>query len=134
MGKKKYIIEVDDKYVHGMWDTYKLMMPVSIGVGDNKNAWMIDTGFELTSYIEPPEEPKEEKTEHQFKVGDIVKNLYDQRIVVITRLNDDGTMNVMDSDGSFHIWSQHEACFREGSTALWLSLMVLQKLERGQKI
>lgn len=106
----------------------------SVGVGDDKKEWLIDTGFELTSYVEPPEEPKEEKTEHQFKVGDIVKNLYDNSIVVITRLNDDGTMNVMDSDGSFHVWHQHEACFREGSTALWLSLMVLQKLERGQKI
>lgn len=135
MGKKKYIIEVDDKYVMGTLPPRKLMMPVSLGiVGDDKNAWMIDTGFELTNYVEPPEEPKEEKTEHQFTVGDIVKNLYDNRIMVITRLNDDGTMNVMDSDGSFHIWHQHEACFCEGSTALWLSLMVLQKLERGQKI
>lgn len=134
MGKEKYIIEVDDKYVDGTFCNYKLFMPFSIGVGDGKKEWLVDTGFELTSYVEPPEEPKEEKTEHRFTVGDIVKNLYDNRIMVITRLNDDGTMNVMDSDGSFHIWHQHEACFCEGSTALWLSLMVLQKLERGQKI
>lgn len=126
MGKKKYIIEVDDKYVRGMWDTYKLMMPISVGVGDDKTAWMADTGFELKSYVEPPEEPKEQK--RPYKVGDIIKNHYDNRIVVITYITDNGMVTAMDADGCFHTYHP----LNVSSTELWLSLKVLQKLE-GEK-
>lgn len=132
MGKKKYIIEVDDKYVHGMWDTRKLLMPVSVGVGDNKNAWMIDTGFELTSYVEPPKELKDKKVECPFRVGQIVVNNTNECLMVITRINDDMTVNAMDSDGCFHICSFLELRSEEYSTAFWLILKMLQELENRE--
>lgn len=127
MGKKKYIIEVDDKYVMGTLYPQKLLMPVSLGiVGDDKNEWLVDTGFELTSYVEPPEEPKEQK--RPYKVGDIIKNHYDNRIVVITYITDNGMVTAMDADGCFHTYHP----LNVSSTELWLSLKVLQKLE-GEK-
>lgn len=133
MGKKKYIIEVDDKYVMGTLPPRKLLMPVSVGVGDNKDAWMIDTGFELESYVEPPKEPKEEKAECPYRVGQIVVNNTNERLMVITRINDDMTVNAMDSDGCFHICSILELRYAaEPSKALWLTFRVLQELENRE--
>lgn len=128
MGKKKYIIEVGDEYVMDLYKDRKLLCPLSIGVGGGKEMYL-NTGFVLEEYREPGDPGRPDRP---YKVGDIVQNLYDQRIVVITRLNDDGTMNVMDSDGSFHIYNIFDVKIIEGSTAMWLSLKVLQKLE-GEK-
>lgn len=120
MGKKKYIVEVDDKYVMGTWGARKLMMPVSVGVGDDKNGWMVDTGFELEEYREP-EEPKDKKVECPYRVGQIVVNNVNECLMVITRINDDMTVNAMDSDGCFHICSILDLRYTaEHSTAFWL--------------
>ena len=128
MGKNKYIIEVDDKYVFGTVHPRKLLCPLSIGVGGGKEMYL-NTGFDLEEYKDP-EEPKEEKTECPCRVGQIVVNNAKGCLMVITRINDDMTVNAMDLDGSFHICSIQDMGYTEkNSTAFWLILKMLRELK-----
>lgn len=131
MGKKKYIIEVDDLYIMDLYGGRELLCPIKVGVKDGKNVYL-NTGFTLEEYREP-EEPKDKKAECPYRVGQIVVNNVNECLMVITRINDDMTVNAMDSDGCFHICSILDLRYTaEHSTALWLTFKVLQELENRE--